>query len=177
MDPFSITASIITIVGLADRIISACTGYLATVKDAPSDISSIRMEVASVKCVLEILKLRSDVSVIGTRLKSQGDPLEGCMQALTALDELLSVPAQRAVEGKRRRTAPSYANMAWPFKESKARKLLENIRQRKATICLVLNLEIICAPGLILNRILANPVCVGTMSSTSGLICETFATV
>lgn len=52
MDPLSITASVIAVIGLADRIISFCQGYIAKMKDAPSDLRAIMVKVNSLKSVV-----------------------------------------------------------------------------------------------------------------------------
>jgi hypothetical protein len=57
MDLLSITASVIAITQIADKIVSVCKGYINTVKDAPKDLRSIVIEVGSLKCVLEVLQL------------------------------------------------------------------------------------------------------------------------
>ena len=57
MDPLSLTAGVIAIIQLADRIISVCRDYVTTVKDAPNDLRTIFIEVGSVKCVFELLEL------------------------------------------------------------------------------------------------------------------------
>lgn len=141
MDPLSITASVITIVQLATKITSACKDYIAGVKDAPTDLSSILIEVGSVKCVLETLELRYKTWGIGKELTSKEGPLEGCKQALMGMEKLLPPVRQQASDGKRRKLAETYATLAWPLKEGKARKLLEDLARHKSTISLMLTTE------------------------------------
>lgn len=180
MDPTSLTASIITIVGLADKIISVCKGYITTVKDAPNDLTNILIEVGSVKCVIEIIQLRNDNSVIGTKLQSTGGPLEGCKQALIALNKLLEIATDCPVDGKRgkrRKLALSYATLAWPLKEGKAQKLLTDIARHKATISLALTTETAYARTLIENisiLILTDFIYIGNTCKTSATRWSTF---
>jgi hypothetical protein len=147
MDPLSITASVFAIIQIADRVISVCKDYVTTVKDAPSDLRTIMIEVGSVKCVLEVLKLLisegsgDDHSIVLLKLGSSDGPLEGCKRAFTALEKLFPSPADYPANGKRRKVAASLANLAWPFKKDKARSLLEDIGRHKDTISLGLTTE------------------------------------
>ena len=147
MDPLSLTASVIAIIQLADGIISVCKDYVTTVKDAPNDLRTIFMEVGSVKCVFELLELviprddNDNIPVILEKLRASNGPIEGCKQALTALDSLFPVEIECPARGKRRKILRSLKDLAWPFKEGKARKLLEDIGRHKATISLALTTE------------------------------------
>lgn len=147
MDPLSVTASILTIIGLADKIISACKGYISAVREAPNDLSSILIEVGSVKCVLEVLEMRSDNILIGNKLRGPDGPFEGTKQALLAFERLLPVTVDGYLDGKRRKLSTSYATLAWPFKEGKAQKLLGDIARHKATISLALTTHTAYASG------------------------------
>ena len=147
MDPLSLTASVIAIIQLADRIISVCKEYVTTVKDAPNDLRVIIIEAGSVKCVLELLELliprgdNDNISVILEKLRTSHGPIEGCKQALTALDSLFPVEVECLARGKRRKILRSLKDLAWPFKEGKARRLLGDIGRHKATISLALTTE------------------------------------
>jgi hypothetical protein len=59
MDPLSLTAGVIAIIQMADKIISVCKDYVTAVKDAPKDLPkdlwTIMFEVASLKCIVEVL--------------------------------------------------------------------------------------------------------------------------
>lgn len=56
MDPLSITASVIAVIGLAGKIISLCQGYVNTMKGAPSDLRTIMVETGSLKSVVRSLE-------------------------------------------------------------------------------------------------------------------------
>lgn len=141
MDPLSVTASVITVVGLAEAIITRCKAYVSAVKDAPNDLCSILLEVGAVKCALETLEMRRKLSPALQGIGSAGGPLDGCNRALKALLELF--PTQAHHSGKKKRTTPtiSYTELAWPFKEGKARKLLDDLGRHKATIVLILTTD------------------------------------
>jgi hypothetical protein len=149
MDPLSITSGAIAIIQIASSVISLCKDYISSVADAPKDLRTILIEVGSIKCVLETLELLisrgcdDGISIILQKLQSPDGALEGCKQALTALHQLFPA-AQRCTDGKRRKVVLSLASLAWPLKESKARKLLEDIGRHKATISLALVTETVC---------------------------------
>ncbi|MCJ1347421.1 hypothetical protein MMC31_005646 [Peltigera leucophlebia] len=72
-------------------------------------------------------------------LEGPEGPLEASRKALVALERLFPSAADHNATGtKRRATAISYAKLAWPFKEEKARKILNDIARCKATISLAL---------------------------------------
>jgi hypothetical protein len=147
MDPLSAAASVIAVVQIADRIIDLCKAYITGVKDAPVDLRAILIEVGSVKCVLEVIELLDStgngVSTIhGVEiLEKLRSPLEGCKEALNALEALFPPPSQTPVKGKRKRFALSLTTLAWPFKRDKAFKFLEEIGRHKSTIALGLTTE------------------------------------
>jgi len=147
MDPLSITASVLAISEVAGKIISVCKSYIASARDAPNDLRIILIEVGSVKCVLETLELLLPKDNLGAhsailqKLGDDGSALEGCSRALKALEELFPEQVEQSAHGKRRKINASVKHLAWPFKEGKARKLLEDIQRHKATISLMLTTE------------------------------------
>jgi hypothetical protein len=143
MDPLSITASVIALIQISSTIISVCKGYISAVKDAPHDLRTCLIEVGSIKSVLEVLESlipededgarNSDIWIIVDKLKGSEGPLQGCMRALKALNSLLPLLEKEK--------PMKLSHLAWPFKEGKARKLLEEIGRHKATISLALTTE------------------------------------
>lgn len=136
IDPLSFTASVIAIIGLAAEVIKRCKDYVSALEDAPTDLCSILIEVGSVKCVLETLEMRSNLSPSFLSVGADG-PVEGCHRELKALRNL--IPA--TLPSKRKRSqlnTATCAKLAWPFKEDKARKILENLGRHKLTIILIL---------------------------------------
>lgn len=148
MDPLSITASIIAVIGLAHRIISLCQGYVAKMKDAPSDLRAIIVKANSLKSV--VTSLEYFLSTWGTgnmlhivkSLEGPEGPLEASRKALVALEKLFpSAVDPNVTKAKRRATSISYAKLAWPLKEEKARKILKNIDSYHASISLALTTD------------------------------------
>ena len=145
MDPLSITTSVIAVIRLAGKIISLCQGYVNTMKDAPSDLRTIMIEAGSLKSVVTSLEFflsswgPGNMLHIVKSLEGHEGPLEAFRKALVALEKLFPSAADHNATGtKRRATAIFYAKLAWPFKEEKAREILNNIARYKATISLAL---------------------------------------
>lgn len=95
MDPFSITAGVIAVIGLADRIISLCQVYVATFRDAPNDLRTIMVEAGSLKSVVASLEFflstwgaGNMLNIVKSLEESEG-PLEASRQALVSLEKLI----------------------------------------------------------------------------------------
>jgi hypothetical protein len=145
MDPLSITASVIAILGLAEKIISSCRLYLSSIRDAPSDLRSILIEVSSLKSILDNLQFLATHGADGDHSQTTQDlngpdgPIHGCWEALAKLENLFpptTVPGSTVT--KRRVTNISLAQLAWPFKKRHAAESLGQIRRHKSTITLSL---------------------------------------
>jgi len=153
MDPFSTAAGVITVVQLADRVIQICKWYIEATRDGvPSDLRHIFVETSTLKAVLDSLHFLSSGELsqheapsttpgLGHLLGDDG-PVEACRRILTTLSRLLRVPqtfsnaATTGNSSKSFRVKAILAALAWPLKEGKARKLLAELAQHKATIML-----------------------------------------
>jgi hypothetical protein len=142
-------ASIIAIYQIADRLIGLCKFYIETVYDAPSDLRKILIEMSALKTIfqdLEFLK-RCDSklsAVLGNMAGSDG-AIGACRQAIADMEKLFpqdSVNIHRSADRASKRMKVAYkatlAALAWPFKASKAMKLLQDISMHKTTITLAL---------------------------------------
>jgi hypothetical protein len=84
-------------------------------------------------------------SKVLSSLEGKNGPIKDCESSMTALELLFprdtsQTQSQQGSKKKRKLTA-ALATLAWPFKEKKAKKLLEEINQHKSTISLVLATE------------------------------------
>jgi Fungal N-terminal domain of STAND proteins len=147
MDPLSAVASVIAVLQISERIVSICKEYIAVIKDAPSDLRKILLEVGSIKSafeVVEILASRDDDDEqrhLLSKLKGQDGPIEGCRRALAELEKLFPTTTGSSNNGKRQKLAPSLTTLAWPFKRYHASRLLDEISRYKLTISLALSAE------------------------------------
>ncbi|KAK2008237.1 hypothetical protein LZ32DRAFT_609590 [Colletotrichum eremochloae] len=147
-DPFSLAASVFATIQIADRLVSLCKHYIESVQDAPSDLRIILIEISAVKMILENVKFLLDCekekSTMFDALSGPSGPIEGCR---IAADELLGLLPSNQAQGKgrdkskRRRVQVTIETLAWPLKETKARKLLEDIARHKDTISFALSTD------------------------------------
>ena len=138
-------ASIIAIIQIADRIIGLCKGYIEAARDAPSDLRLILIETSALKVILENLefltKCGGRVSAIALQMSGADGPIEGCLRAMTELEKLFpsdGVQTGGPNSSKRKKVKFVLTTLAWPLKQTKARKLLDEIMRYKSTISLAL---------------------------------------
>ncbi|KAK3370926.1 hypothetical protein B0T24DRAFT_627387 [Lasiosphaeria ovina] len=148
MDPLSIAASIFAAIQIADRVISLCKFYLELASDAPSDLRVILIEASALKAILDNIQFLASNGhgpvTLNTLIGKEG-PVEGCRKALHQMSGLFpSESAQRTsgTRSKRQKVAATLHTLAWPFKETRARKLLAEVVQHKTTLNLALTVDI-----------------------------------
>ncbi|KAH8810718.1 hypothetical protein F5884DRAFT_830691 [Xylogone sp. PMI_703] len=146
-------ASIVAFLQLADRVIGLCKYYIETVCDTPHDLRIILIEISSLKAILENINflVRADPNCVFEATRNLGKPngaLAACRGSLAELEKLF--PADHAERKdqealskgqKRRKVAQTLTALAWPLKEGRARKLLDEITRHKTTITLALSTE------------------------------------
>jgi hypothetical protein len=143
-EAIALGASIIAIIQISDRIISLTKHYIETVHDAPRDLHIIRIEASALKAVFESLELLRHSGHVLCNLQTLSErdgPVEGCRRSVSELQNLLEPPPQQTSNGKWQKVQTTLSNLAWPFKESKAKKLLDEISRYKTTITLSLSTE------------------------------------
>lgn len=147
-EAIAIGASIVAVIQIADRVIGLCKFYIETVRDAPSDLRAILIETSAMKTILENVQFL--ISCNNGSLKMQDclsgadGPIEGCQSAIAKMEALFpSVYAQGSMgnKTKRRKVKASLDALAWPLKENRAKKLLEEVIRYKTTINLALTTE------------------------------------
>lgn len=142
MDPFSTAAGVIAVIQIADRIISLCKNYLETVRDAPSDLRLIFIETSTLKTILESLNFLASYQQTTSLTGLLGDdgPVEASRKTLTELSNLFpsNYDTGTTSTSKRQKAKEILSSLAWPLKETKARKLLSELGQHKSTISLAL---------------------------------------
>ncbi|KAI8629156.1 hypothetical protein F5Y19DRAFT_91780 [Xylariaceae sp. FL1651] len=140
-EPLSLGASIVAFIELAERVIRTCKYCIETIQNAPQDMQMIFGEVTSLRAIFVSLgaanlhpnTVRSIPTLLGT-----GGPIESCRLCLSALEQLLPTYDLNISKGRRVLT-----ELAWPLKESKARKLLAEISQHKSTLLLAITGDVI----------------------------------
>lgn len=144
----AVGASVIATIQITERITGLCRFYIESVRDAPADLRLISIETSTLKTLFENVKLLVDcdrgVSTTLNSLSGEGGPIEGCRRSVADLEKLFP-PEFRQFNGqtrpKKRRVMATLATLAWPLKENKARRLLNEITRYKMTITLTLTTE------------------------------------
>ncbi|RYP45296.1 hypothetical protein DL768_008336 [Monosporascus sp. mg162] len=147
-EAFGVATSVIAVLQLSARIISACDFYLEARQDMPTILRSIRIEINSLRGILEDFDLgdnrsTSELAALPSlqRLAGPDSPIEGCRHTLEELQQLVKCDAA-SIPGSRKRF---FWLLRWPLKEDKARKLLQDAAHYKATINVVLNSQALVA--------------------------------
>ena len=144
----AITASVIQIIQITDRVIGLCKFYIGSVHDAPSDLRRMLIETSALKTVLGnlnfLITCNSDVSTLVATIAGGDGPIEGCRRAIAEMEKLFPSDFVQTVGQngiKKPKVNKAFAALAWPFKESKAKKLLEEMMSYKMTICLAITTD------------------------------------
>jgi hypothetical protein len=139
-------ASISAFIQLADRVITLSKFYLEALEDCPRDIRVLFIEVSSLRGILESLAFFIQIpndnhaNTLFHQLAGPDGPIEGCRRSLDDLRNLL--PRNNRSAGDRRHKMSILAqSLAWPLKETKARKLLQDVLQYKTSIIAALTSE------------------------------------
>ncbi|KAK1492724.1 hypothetical protein CTAM01_09675 [Colletotrichum tamarilloi] len=144
-EAFGLVASVFATIQIVDRVVSLCKHYIEHVRDAPSDLRTILVECSSVGAVLQnvefLLKFEEPDSALRKALDGDAGPVAECHGAIEQLEKLIASDqnqAQGPPDSKRRKVQVTLRNLAWPLKETKARKLLQDVARCKNTISLAL---------------------------------------
>ncbi|RYP93233.1 hypothetical protein DL770_000608 [Monosporascus sp. CRB-9-2] len=155
-EALGVAASVIAVLQLSGRIISACDFYLEARQDMPTIVKSIRIEANSLRGILDDFDLgenrsTSELASLPSlqRLAGPDSPIEGCRHTLEELQELVKCDAASISGSKRKRLSAFFWLLRWPLKEDKARKLLQDVAHYKATINVVLNSQTLVAVSCI----------------------------
>ncbi|KAM7206371.1 hypothetical protein V8F20_002720 [Naviculisporaceae sp. PSN 640] len=155
-EPLSIGASIVAFIQVAEGVIRASSFCIDAIQDAPTDLQMILCEVTSVKFIVagfnrpEWHESPHSTGFL-SKLFARSGPVDACKRCLSALEDLLPSEAKQGSSpmslirngpgGKGHRRI-SLAQLAWPFKQSKARKLLAELSHHKATLLLAISGDI-----------------------------------
>ena len=141
-------SSVIAIIQITDRIAGLCKFYIETVNDVASDLRLILLEVSTLKTIFENLDFlmthKCGVSTAMSTLSGKDGAIEGCRRSITELEKLFPSGWKHAAgqnTSKKQRVKATWAALAWPLKESKARKLLDEIMRYRTTITLAITTD------------------------------------
>ncbi|KAK4163273.1 hypothetical protein QBC43DRAFT_319816 [Cladorrhinum sp. PSN259] len=135
----------IAIVQLADRVITLCMYWIEAVRDAPADLRTILLETSMLQTIFKhiefLIACDNTASAAFSNLSKPDGTLEHCHRILTSLIDLFPDGDIYTKHASSSKFTAMAARLAWPFKESKARKLLEELGRYKMAITLALTAE------------------------------------
>jgi len=139
---------LIAIIQGADRVIELCRYWIETVRDAPGDLRSILIETSMLRSVFEnvqfLARCGDAASPVLEKLSGPNGSLDHCQKLLADLEKLFpsgDVYTLGKDGSKKRKLGAALANLAWPFKEPKAQKLLQELVRYKTAINLALTVK------------------------------------
>ncbi|KAI4678733.1 uncharacterized protein J4E84_008551 [Alternaria hordeiaustralica] len=148
MDPLSVTANVITVLQVANSIITICYEVRSALKQSPWSLTRTIDEIRDLRNVLESLEQvcraldtskESDTARFRTfRLlcESETSPLSRCLQELSDLEKKINSGKQTPGRSTLLAKARVFTQvMGWQLKEGDAKVCLERI-ERKMTISL-----------------------------------------
>ena len=153
-------ASVIAVIQLTESVITASKHFLDNLQDCPHDVRVILVEVSTLKALLESLKVLAEADHARTdsstsllqQLDGPNGTLEACRKSVSELEKLLPTTIKKQ-HGKRRRVVAAAAeSLAWPLKQARAQRLLQEIQQYKMSITVALTSEsgqVTCATLLV----------------------------
>ena len=141
MDPLSAAANIIQIINAANKVINLCRRFLEVVRDAPGDLRLILVEVSTLRAILDdlhfLVSCNHGPSTLDTLTRDHG-PVEGCRKVVSELEDMLPAECVFATDSKRKAVLTA---LSWLWKESRAKTLLDELREYKSTIALALTTD------------------------------------
>ena len=150
MDPLSVTATIITVLQVANRVVSICYDYSCAIKNSSWELPRVTEEVKGLRNVLETLERlareaengdpAAEIQLPTLRLLCNPEgPLAVCLGELEALRKELDPPNRSDQFGSKRRAFVKV--VSWPLREKDTRRILENIGRLKAILNLALTVD------------------------------------
>lgn len=144
MDPLSVTANVITVLELANSVLTICFETSAALKNEPWALSKLQHEVQGLRNVLETLQKDSVSSGHDERRKllyqwlcdEEEGPLARCRWELEQLKSRIGTPPSNSKSFSHRRALGQV--LSWQIKEHHAKASVEVIERCKTTILLAL---------------------------------------
>jgi hypothetical protein len=154
MDPLSVTANIITVLQVANSIISICYEVRSALNQSPWSLTRIIDEIRDLRNVLETLEnacgnLSSTNALDSARFRNfrllcdtESSPLSRCLRELSNLEKKIAPDKRSAGKSKfLSKTRALSQVLGWQLKEEDAKLCLGRIERCKSTIILALTAD------------------------------------
>ena len=151
MDGVSGAASVIAVVDLSAKVVSLCSQYYTTVKNAKADIEQLQEEINRLDITLKDTQRLLD-SPNGVRLQTSerlADGLPGCCIQLKDLETKLAKKLEHKTAGILRELLGGHA-LKWPFQSKDVEKIIRNLNKFRDALSTALTLDQTCVPRSLL---------------------------
>jgi hypothetical protein len=119
-------ASVIAVIQISGQIISLCKKYIEAVRDCPSDLRLILVEISMLESIFKTLNFLTSCNWGDSNniniLANEDGPIAGCLQSITNLSKLLPQENSQAMgqgRTKKRKLQLTLMELAWPLKETR----------------------------------------------------------
>ena len=161
MDPLSVSASIVSLVGVARTVARLVSKYITTAKGAEKRIANLSLEITNLYGVLNSLELvASGFESEGFKLSMnersmQIEHIHACYSTLDAIRSILSKEDPSTADS---RLDSTLRRLHWPLSESKTKALVDDVGRHRQTLALALSADTMAAllQGLSLQRDMSN---------------------
>lgn len=138
MDPISVSASILALLGAATKVSQVLTGFVGSVKDAPRLAQTVITEIEDMKQCLQQLQ-EYVVSESSHRTSRKAMVMVDQLRVVLTNAVMTFSALEDAVEALKFRPYASLGNrLRWVTKESTISKLLQRLQSSKLSLNLVL---------------------------------------
>lgn len=169
MDPLSVTASVISVIQAAGKVIAICCDYRSSVKGSSWEVSRILEDTRSLRIVLQGLEEVADkaetagsaeqsrLPALRSLCDSDTGILSSCYTELERLTRTLTPPAWSGPAGSKRRALVEV--LSWPLKKKETEKALASIIQYKNTISIAVHTDqmYVITLSRLYSAIISNP--------------------
>ena len=161
MDPLSVSASIVSLVGVTDTVARRLYKYVKAAKGAEKCIANLSMEITNLYGVLNSFHLvasrfkSEDVNLSIHERSMQIDHIHACYSTLDGIRSILNKDDPITANSK---LESAFRRLHWPLSESKTKALVDDVGRHKQTLALALSADTMAAllQGLSLQKDMSN---------------------
>jgi hypothetical protein len=149
MSGLELVASILAVITACDKVVSITRQWISNIKDIPQSLQVTQIEASYIRGLLESLKALGYSNEIHpfnvARLGNIGDH-EGLLRVLqkllTELEKHLTPSHKKITKRKRLKLEMNLETLAWPLKQDKIDKLLEQLQRLTKVVSFILLQEL-----------------------------------
>lgn len=142
MDPFSLSVSIITIIGFAGQLAALGNDYAKSVSGCPKEISDLLAELSALSQVLVAVKdiIDPTTATPTTPIIWSGILVNPINECANQLQEMLAF-LTKYQQNRKSKIRKIMKRLMWPLKEAETREWINKIEGHKSTFTLALSTD------------------------------------